>query len=277
VHYDDWKDSDLVETMTFFLDTVTTEYINKTKSIPFMGAAHNFASRQRAIGLGVLGWHTLLQNRMIAFESMEAKFLNSEIFKKIDSDSLEASKKLAELYGEPELMVGTGERMATRLAIAPTTSSSFILGQVSRGIEPIDSNYFVEKLSKGNFTFKNPALKKLLKKYDRDNSDTWDIILKGGGSVQRLDFLSDHEKEVFRTFGEISQKEIVIQACQRQKFIDQSQSLNLMIPPDTPARDVSQLMIFGWQNGIKGYYYQKGANPSQLINRSILECKSCEG
>lgn len=277
VHYNDWKDSDLVETMTFFLDTVTTEYINKTKNIPFMGAAHNFANKQRAIGLGVLGWHTLLQNRMIAFESMEAKFLNSEIFKKIDSDSLEASKKLTELYGEPELMAGTGERMATRLAIAPTTSSSFILGQVSRGIEPIDSNYFVEKLSKGNFTFKNAALKKVLKKHDRDNSETWDVILKSGGSVQRLDFLSDHEKEVFKTFGEIPQKEIVIQACQRQKFIDQGQSLNLMIPPDTPPRDVSQLMIFGWQNGIKTFYYQKSANPSQLLAREINACKSCEG
>jgi ribonucleoside-diphosphate reductase alpha chain len=241
-----------------------------------MSAAHNFAKRQRAVGLGVLGWHSLLQSKMVPFESMEAKFLNSEIFSFINERSLKASKELAELYGEPELMISTGERMATRLAPAPTTSSSFILGQVSRGIEPLNSNYFVDKLAKGNYTYKNPYLKKLLKLKDKDNPETWKAILDAGGSVQKLDFLTSEEKDIFKTFGEISQKEIVIQACQRQKFIDQAQSLNLMIPPGTPPKEVSQLLIYGWENGIKTFYYQKSANPAQLLAREINACKSCE-
>lgn len=276
LHYDEWKNSDAVETMMYFLDTVTTEYINKTVNLKYMSAAHNFAKRQRAVGLGVLGWHSLLQSKMVPFESMEAKFLNSEIFSFINERSLKASKELAELYGEPELMVSTGERMATRLAPAPTTSSAFILGQVSRSIEPLNSNYFVDKLAKGNYTYKNPYLKKLLKSKDKDNPETWKAILDVGGSVQKLDFLTSEEKDIFKTFGEISQKEIVIQACQRQKFIDQAQSLNLMIPPGTPPKEVSQLLIYGWENGIKTFYYQKSANPAQLLAREINACKSCE-
>lgn len=276
LHYDEWKDTDAVEVLTYFLDTVTTEYINKTISIPFMSAAHNFAKRQRAIGLGVLGWHSLLQSKMIPFESMQAKYLNSEIFKLLNEKTLRASKELAAIYGEPELMVGTGERVATRMAIAPTKSSSFILGQVSEGIEPIDSNYFVKKLAKGTFTYKNPFLKKLLKEKDQDTDEIWKSILEKGGSVQHLSFLSQDEKDVFKTFAEISQMEIVIQAAQRQKYIDQGQSLNLVIHPKTPPKDVSKLLIFGWENGVKGFYYQKGMNPAMLLSRSIMECASCE-
>ena len=277
LHFEEWKDTDAVETMMYFLDTVTTEYINKTISLKYMQAAHNFAKRQRAVGMGVLGWHSFLQSKMIPFESMEAKFLNAQIFSLLNEKSLKASKELAEMYGEPELMVSTGERMATRLAPAPTTSSSFILGQVSRTIEPLNSNYFVDKLAKGNYTYKNPYLKKLLKLKGGDTPENWKAILEAGGSVQKLDILSDTEKDVFKTFGEISQKEIVIQAAQRQKYLDQSQSLNLMIPPGTPPKEVSQLLIYGWENGVKTFYYQKSANPSQVLNRSILECKSCEG
>lgn len=276
LHYYEWKDTDAVKVLTYFLDTVTTEYINKTVNLKYMAAAHNFAKRQRAVGLGVLGWHSLLQNCLIPFESMEAKYLNSEIFKFLSDQTLEASKELAETYGEPELMVGTGERMATRMAIAPTKSSSFILGQVSEGIEPINSNYFTTKLAKGSFTYKNPYLKKLLAEKNKDNEEVWRSILTKGGSVQHFDFLNDDEKGVFKTFGEISQKEIVIQAAQRQKYIDQGQSLNLMIHPKTPPKDVSQLLIFGWENGVKGFYYQKGVNPALALSRSINECKSCE-
>lgn len=276
LYYDEWKDTDAVEVLTYFLDTVTTEYINKTISIPFMSAAHNFAKRQRAIGLGVLGWHSLLQSKMIPFESMQAKYLNSEIFKLLNEKTLRASKELAAIYGEPELMVGTGERVATRMAVAPTKSSSFILGQVSEGIEPIDSNYFVKKLAKGTFTYKNPFLKKLLKEKDQDTDEIWKSILEKGGSVQHLSFLSQDEKDVFKTFAEISQMEIVIQAAQRQKYIDQGQSLNLVIHPKTPPKDVSKLLIFGWENGVKGFYYQKGMSSSLLLSRSIMECVSCE-
>jgi ribonucleoside-diphosphate reductase alpha chain len=276
LHYDEWKDTDAVKVLTYFLDTVTTEYINKTVNLKYMAAAHNFAKRQRAVGLGVLGWHSLLQSKMVPFESMEAKYLNTEIFKLISEQTLEASKELADLFGEPELMVGMGERMATRMAVAPTKSSSFILGQVSEGIELIDSNYFVKKLAKGSFTYKNPFLKKLLVEKEKDVDEVWKSILENGGSVQHLKFLTDVEKSVFRTFGETSQKEVVIQAAQRQRYIDQGQSLNLMIHPKTPPKDVSQLLIFGWENGVKGFYYQKGVNSALALSRSINECKSCE-
>lgn len=277
LHFDQWKDTDAVETMMYFLDTVTTEYINKTINLKYMSAAHNFAKRQRAVGLGVLGWHSLLQSKMIPFESMEAKFLNSQVFSTLNEKSLKASKELAEMYGEPELMISTGERMATRLAVAPTTSSAFILGQVSRSIEPFNSNYFVEKLAKGNYTYKNPYLREALKSLGKNEPETWKSILDHGGSVQHLKWMPQEIKDVFKTFGEISQKEIVIQAAQRQKHLDQGQSLNMMIPPNTPPKEVSQLLIYGWENGIKAFYYQKSANPSQLLSRSIMECKSCEG
>lgn len=161
-------------------------------------------------------------------------------------------------------------------AVAPTTSSSFILGQVSPSVEPLNSNYFVKDLAKGKFTYKNPKLVEILQKYEKDDKKTWESILLKGGSVQHLDFLSDHEKEVFKTFGEISQKEIIIQASARQKFIDQGQSINLTIHPKTPAKDVNALLIFAWENGIKTLYYQRGTNPSQELGRSLLECKSCE-
>lgn len=276
VHYDEWKDTDLVWVMMAFLDTVTIEYILKTNGIKFMEAPNKFAKEQRAVGLGVLGWHSLLQSKGISFESFEAKMLNVEMFKLINEKSLAASKDLAARYGEPEMLKGYGERMTCRLAVAPTTSSSFILGQVSQGIEPQNSNFYVKKLSHGSFTYKNPFLKKLLKSKDRDNQDTWKSILDHGGSVQHFDFLSQEEKDVFKTFGEISQKEIIIQASARQKYIDQGQSLNLMIPPDVPAKDVSKLMIFAWESGLKSLYYQRSSNPSQMLARNLLECKSCE-
>ncbi len=276
LHYEDWKNTDAVEVLTYFLDTVTEEYIKKTNNMPFMSAPNKFAVEQRAIGLGVLGWHSYLQSKRIAFESMEAKLLNAQVFKLIDQKSLKASKELAEKYGEPELLKGYGERMVTRLAIAPTTSSSFILGQVSQGIEPQNSYYYVKKLAKGSFTYKNPYLKELLAEKEKDSQEVWKSILEQGGSVQHLDFLTQEERDVFKTFGEISQKEIVIQAAQRQKFIDQGQSLNLMIPPSATIGEVGKLLFFGWQQGVKGFYYQRSSNPSQLLARSLNECKSCE-
>ncbi|MBV6513818.1 MAG: Vitamin B12-dependent ribonucleoside-diphosphate reductase [Ignavibacteriaceae bacterium] len=276
LHYDEWKNTDAVEVLTYFLDAVTEEYIQKTANMPFMEAANKFAREHRAIGLGELGWHSYLQSKMIAFESMEAKMLNTQIHKLLAERTLKASKELAEKYGEPEMLKGYGERMTTRMAIAPTTSSSFILGQVSPSIEPLDSNYFVKDLAKGKYTYKNPFLKELLHSKSKDDAETWKSILVHGGSVQHLDFLSEHEKNVFKTFGEISQKEIVIQAAQRQKYIDQSQSLNLMIPADTPAKDASQLMIFAWEQGVKTLYYQRSSNPAQELARNILQCRSCE-
>lgn len=279
-HYDEWKDTDAVEVLTMFLDTVTEEYIQKTKKIPFMHRATNFAKNHRAIGLGVLGWHSLLQRKMIPFESMAAKYLNTEVFKFINERSLEASKFLAQKLGEPEMLKGYGLRMTTRMAVAPTKSSSIILGQISEGIEPIESNYFVKKSAKGSITYKNPLLIQLLESLGRNTDDVMESILKNGGSVQHLDFLSDVQKEVFKTFDEISPKEILIQASARQKFIDQGQSINLKISESVSVRDVSRLLIFAWENGIKSLYYQKGVNASQLLNRKMSQdinsCASCE-
>ena len=276
LHYDDWKNTDLIETLVYLLDAVMEEYIQKTKDLPFMKAAYNFAKNHRAIGIGVLGWHSYLQSKMISFESLQAKLINVEIWKLIKQKSYEASKQMAIEYGEPHTLRMYNMRNSTTMAIAPTTSSSFILGQVSPSIEPLNSNYFVKDLAKGKYTYKNPYLKELLASKNKDTKEIWENILKKGGSVQHLDFLSQEEKDVFKTFGEISQKEIVIQAAQRQKYIDQSQSLNLMIHPKTSPKEASQLLIYGWENGIKTFYYQRSTNPAQELGRSLLECKNCE-
>jgi ribonucleoside-diphosphate reductase alpha chain len=276
VTWDAWKDTDAVETLVYFLDAVMTEFINKTENIKFMEAPRKFAINQRALGVGVFGWHSLLQSKMVAFESFESKLLNAEIWKFIKEKSNQASVELAKLLGEPPLLKGYGRRNTTLLAIAPTTSSSFIIGQASPSIEPLDSNYFTKDLAKGKFTFKNTYLKELLKLKDKDTDEVWKSILVKGGSVQHLNFLTDAEKAVFKTFGEVSQKEVIIQAAQRQKYIDQGQSLNIKIPPNTKPKDVNELMIFAWEQGIKSLYYQRSANPSQELARSILNCTSCE-
>lgn len=277
LHYDEWKDTDAVETLTFFLDAVMTEFIEKVSKIPYMEPSRKFAEEQRALGIGVLGWHSLLQSKMIPFESLEAKLLNTQIFKVIQKKSLQASKDLAVMFGEAPLLKGYGRRNVTLTAIAPTTSSSFILGQVSPSVEPNNSNYFVKDLAKGKFTYKNPYLETVLEKYGKNTREVWQSILVKGGSVLHLDFLSNHEKDVFKTFGEISQKEIIIQAAARQKYIDQGQSINLMIHPKTPPKETNQLLIYAWENGIKSLYYHRGTNPAQELSRNLLTCASCEG
>jgi len=279
INLDKWgelRDTDAIKVLIYFLDAVMSEFIAKTEGVKYMEAPHKFAVNQRALGLGVLGWHSYLQRHNIPFESMEAKMDNSAIFSKIKEQCDEASRELASLLGEPPLLEGYGIRNTTTVAIAPTTSSSFILGQVSPSIEPLNSNYFVKDLAKGKFTYKNPYLQELLKSKGKDDKETWKSILLKAGSVQHLDFLSQHEKDVYKTFGEISQKEIVIQAAQRQKYIDQGQSLNLMIAPSVKAKDVNELMIFAWEQGIKSLYYQRSANPAQELARSILECTTCQ-
>ena len=277
LEWDEIEKTDAIETLVYFLDAVMEEYIQKTEDIPYMQASHNFAKRQRALGVGVLGWHSFLQSKLIPFEGMEAKFLNRQIHRTIRERADNATKELSGLLGEPLHLEGYGRRNMTTIAIAPTTSSSFILGQVSPSIEPLNSNYFTKDLAKGKFTYKNPYLESLLEEKKKNTQATWKSILSKGGSVQHLDFLSEEEKSVFKTFGETSQKEIVIQASQRQKFIDQGQSLNLMISPKCPPKQVSELLIFGWEQGIKSFYYQRSANPSQELARSILNCSSCEG
>jgi ribonucleoside-diphosphate reductase alpha chain len=277
--WDEIAETDAVETLVYFLDAVMSEFILKTGNPgnEFMRAPRKFAINQRALGVGVLGWHSLLQSKMVPFESMEAKMMNNQIWSTIRAKADSATSQLAKLFGEPFMLEGYGRRNSTTLAIAPTTSSSFILGQVSPSIEPLNSNYFVKDLAKGKFTYRNPYLEKLLKEKGKNDQETWKDVLTHGGSVQHLEFLSAEEKDVFKTFGEISQKEIVIQAAQRQKYIDQGQSLNLMIAPTAKPKEVNELLIFAWEQGVKSLYYQRSANPAQELARSILTCSTCEG
>ena len=294
LHYDEWKDTDAVETMTMFLDAVVTEFLTKIEDIRdngtiegkrgffYLEKSYNFAKRQRALGLGVLGWHSLLQKRGLPFDTRDTARLNVEVFKLIKEKSYKASEELATMFGEPEYLKGYGRRNVTLNAIAPTTSSAFILGQVSQSIEPIWSNCYVKDVAKMKVTIKNPVLKELLDELGQNTKAVWNSIKQNDGSVQHLDFLSDEQKEVFRTFAEINQSSIINQAAVRQDYIDQSQSLNLMISPDMPTRDVNKLLIEAWQLGVKTLYYQHSMNSAQAFARkklglNDLHCVACEG
>lgn len=275
LYYEEWKDTDAIEVLTFLLDAVMTDFIDKAKDVPFMEKSVRFAERHRALGIGWLGWHSYLQSKMIPFESMEAKLINVQVAKCINEQAWAASVKLAEMFGEPEVLKGYGRRNTTLTAIAPTKSSAFILGQVSEGIEPHRANYYIKDLQKGKFTVKNIHLEELLETKGKNTLEVWDSILKNSGSVQHLSFLSEHEKNVFKTFIEISPKEVIIQAGQRQKYVDQSQSLNLLIDPKVPAKDVNALLIDAWRLGVKSLYYQISVNAAQQLTRSILSCENC--
>lgn len=274
--YDEWKNTDSVKVATYFLDAVMTEFIEKASTIKHMERAVRFAKRHRALGLGVLGYHSYLQSKMIPFDSFQASLINNQVHKFIREEAEEASVELAELFGEPDLLKGYGRRNTTLMAIAPTKSSSFILGSVSPSIEPLHSNVYIKDLAKIKTIFKNPELEKLLKAKGKDNDEVWSSIESNNGSVQHLDFLTQEEKDVFKTFSEISQLTIVQQAAQRQRYTDQSQSLNLMIHPDTPAKDIHALHIEAWKLGVKGLYYQKSFNAAQEYNRNLMTCSSCE-
>lgn len=290
VHYDKWKDTDAVETLIWFLDAVMTDFCQKleamrdsddpekNKAFTFMERAYNFAVANRALGLGVLGWHSLLQSKMLPMDSDEANKLNAEIFKLIRDKSYQASKDLAAEYGEPSVLEGYGRRNTTLNAIAPTTSSAFILGQVSQSIEPIWSNCYVKDLAKMKVTIKNPTLEKLLEEKGQNTKDVWRSIRDNDGSVQHLDFLSELEKEVFRTFPEINQMVLIEQAATRQNFIDQSQSLNIMINPETPIKEINKIYIEAWKLGVKTLYYQHSMNAAQQLGRRKAQdvCVTCE-
>ncbi len=277
LYYDEWKDTDLYYIVVCLLDAVMTEFINKAKNFPFMTRAVRFAERHRALGVGRLGWHSLLQSKMIPFESMEAKLLNTEIAKTMKAGLWAASAEMAKEYGEPVLLKGYGRRHTTLTADAPTTSSAFILEQASPSNEPFTSNYSVDDLAKGKFSFKNPKLEALLEKKDKNTTEVWMSILKNNGSVQHLDFLNKQEKDVFKTFIEISPMEIIVQASQRQKYIDQGQSINLMLDPNVSVKDKNTLTLKAWELGLNSLYYQKNVNAAQQLTNSILSCTSCEG
>jgi ribonucleoside-diphosphate reductase alpha chain len=278
LHFDEWKDTDAVETLTYFLDAVMQEFIDKTEGTQFMGRALQFAKRHRAIGIGVLGWHSYLQSKMIPWNSTEAMMENNKVFKTIKEKSYDASEELADKFGEPDVLEGYGRRNTTTMSVAPTKSSSVILGQVSPSIEPLKSNYFVRDGAKLKTTQKNRFLEDLLKQKSKDEREVWDSIMEQDGSVQHLDFLSDEEKEVFRTFAEIPQMSVIKQAAQRQQYIDQGQSINISIDPDEVSiKDINKLYIEAWESGVKSLYYQKSVNAAQKFSRNILECAACEG
>ena len=246
------------------------------KTFLFMERAYTFAKQHRALGLGVLGWHSYLQSNMIEFESRDAAKLNHDIFKMIRERTYAASAEMAEKYGEPEVLKGYGRRNTTLMAVAPTTSSAFILGQVSQGIEPVWSNCYVKDIQKMKTTIKNPFLQKLLEEKGKNTDDIWKDIRDHDGSCQHLDFLSEKEKEVFKTYPELDQMAIIYQASVRQEFIDQGQSLNIIVHPDTPVKDINELYITAWKQGIKTLYYQHSMNAAQQLNLKQV-CKACEG
>ena len=287
LHYDKWKKTDAVETMVHFLDAVITEFIEKLEAYRdssdrddqqtflFMERAYNFAKQNRALGLGALGWHSLLQSKRYAFNSQEAYNLNSEIFKEIKERSYKASEQLAERFGEPEVLKGYGRRNATLNAIAPTTSSAFILGQVSQGIEPIWSNCYVKDIAKIKTTIKNPFLMDLLEEKGQNTAEVWKSIRDMDGSVQHLDFLTEAEKAVFLTYSELDQLDIIYQAANRQNHIDQGQSVNIIVHPDMPTKEVNKIHVTAWKLGLKSLYYQHSMNAAQKFKQK-KDCVSCE-
>lgn len=276
VHYDEWKDNaEVYDTLVYFLDAVMTDFIRKAEQIPGFERAVRFAKRHRALGIGVVGHFSYLQSKMIPFESELARNLNVEIYKNIQENTHYASEKLAALYGEPEVLEGKGRRNTTLTAIAPTTSSSFILGGVSQSIEPPRSNYYVKDLAKVKVVEKNKYLEQYLESVNMNTEDVWKSIMQNNGSVQHLN-IDPQVKEVFKTFEEISQYEIISQAAMRQWYIDQGQSLNIMIHPDTPVKDLNNLHIEAWKMGIKSLYYQHSMNAAQEYRRDLVACSACE-
>jgi len=281
LHFDEWKNTDAVETLVYFVDTMVTDFINKNKDNPLMARAVRFAERHRAIGIGASGWHSYLQKNMIPVETMEAKFKNVEIFKTLKEQSYAGSEKMAEEYGQAPILQGTKykTRHTTLNAVAPNLSTSEIFGQWINSIEMCYSNYYVKALAKRKRTDKNYFLTQLFIEKGINTNKIWASIKDNNGSVQHLkNELSDLERAVFKTSIEISPMELVIQNSVRQKYIDQGISFNLTIPHGTPAKEVSQLYIKAGELGLKSLYYQLNQNAAQVFTRkSILDCEGCAG
>ena len=293
--YDEWKNTNLVYDATWFLDGVLEEFIQRAKNMRGFENSVRSAVKGRALGLGVLGWHSLLQKNGIAFEGLLAQFKTREIFSKIKIETERASRVLAETYGEPLWCVGTGFRNTHLRAIAPTVSNSKLAGNVSPGIEPWAANVFTEQSAKGTFIRRNKELEKVFRKVGINNKETWDKVLEDGGSIQGLKQLDgwyyDHGgrltqeggepvKNVFKTFKEINQLELVKQAGIRQDYIDQSVSLNLAFPSEAPPRWLNQVHIEAWKRGIKTLYYTR---TESVLRGDIAaaamdpDCLSCDG
>ena len=306
--FEEWKDTDLVYTATIFLDGVLTEFINRAKYMRGFENSVRSAEKGRALGLGVLGWHTYLQNKNIPFDSLTGQFETRKIFSQIKVESERASRDLATEYGEPLWCVGTGMRNTHLRAVAPTVSNSKLSGNSSPGIEPWAANVFTEQTAKGTFIRKNPTLVDALKLIKHDKKSTWDQILADGGSVQGLDFMDDYYvaegssdapiktkefeklneidkgpyipmKDVFRTFKEINQMELVKQAGVRQQYIDQSASLNLAFPTEAEPKFINQVHLEAYKQGIKTLYYMRTESVlrGDIAARATDDCLSCDG
>jgi len=299
--YNEWKDTDLIYDSIWFLDGVLEEFIQKAKGMRGFENSVRTAEKGRALGLGVLGWHTYLQQRGISFEGLQAQFETRKIFSQIKIESERASRALAESYGEPLWCRDTGFRNTHLRAIAPTVSNSKLSGGVSAGIEPIPANIWTDQSAKGTFIRKNPILEECLEKIGHNNKKVWDKILADGGSVQDLKFLDEWcfvkgelikckdvpqfeeptpIKDVFKTFKEINQLELVKQAGIRQQYIDQSVSLNLAFPKEATPKWINQVHMEAWKLGIKTLYYMR---TESVLRGDIAakamdpDCVSCDG
>jgi ribonucleoside-diphosphate reductase alpha chain len=299
--YDEWKDTDLVYTATWFLDGVLEEFIQKAKNMRGFENSVRSAEKGRALGLGVLGWHTYLQQKGIPFEGLLAQFETRKIFSQMKIESERASRDMAEMYGEPLWCVGTGFRNTHLRAIAPTVSNSKLSGNVSPGIEPWAANVFTEQTAKGTFIRKNKELERVLRKVGINTKETWDKILSDGGSIQGIDELDnwayvngkltnkldiedglefDKVKDVFKTFKEINQLELVRQAGIRQQYIDQSVSLNLAFPSVATPKWMNQVHMEAWKQGVKTLYYTRTESVlrGDIAQQAMDEnCLSCDG
>lgn len=278
VRWEEWKNTDTVEVTTRFLDAVLQEYIDKSESIPGMEASRRSAIKGRAIGIGVLGWHTLLQKNMIPFDSFDAMMLNAQIFKTIRTKAEDESFVLAHEKGEPEWCIGYKRRNTHLLAVAPTVSNSTISGGHSAGIEPIAANIYSQKSAKGTFIRKNSVLEQHLELMGKNTTEIWKQINENSGSVQGLSFLDENMKKVFLTAREINQYAIIKQAAQRQKFIDQGQSINLFFGANADPKYIHGVHMEAWQTGLKSLYYfrTEGVIRGDLASRSKDECAACE-
>ena len=277
----EWKNTDLVETAIYFLDGVLEEFLAKTSGRESLIRAHRSAKKGRAIGLGVLGWHTFLQNERIPFTSVAATSLTHQIFSQIKSQAESASRKLADEYGEPVWCRGTGMRNSHLIAVAPTVSNSTIAGGVSAGIEPLPANIWTFNSAKGTFIRKNKALESYLEERGHNTDEVWDQIMNDRGSVINLpeDIIPAQDKEIFYTFAEINQLQLVEQAAARQKYIDQTQSLNLAFDPGDSPKFINEVHQAAWRLGIKTLYYLRTDSVinGDIGSRTSLDCLSCDG
>jgi ribonucleoside-diphosphate reductase alpha chain len=283
--WDEWKDYKFENGMTlpeltcWFLEGVLQEFIDRGKNMRFMENTIRSATKGRAIGIGVLGWHTLLQSKGLPFVGIQASSLTRIISKFIQDEALKASRDQAKMYGEPEWCKGTGLRHSHHLAIAPTISNAHISGGVSPSIEPIPANVYNLKTAKGVFIKRNKILENLLEKKGYNIDSVWDQILKDQGSILGLPdyILSPEEKEIFLTFKEINQLEIVKQNAIRQEYIDQAISLNLCFDPNDSPKDISMVHKEAWKLGIKTLYYLRTESVLRGDNlQRFSDCVSCE-